>query len=59
MPVDGEEFGQKPIGSGPYVYEGLKSDQGREFASFVANPNYGSRPARVGLPRIQEVRKSS
>jgi ABC-type transport system substrate-binding protein len=55
-PVDGEEFAEKPIGSGPYVYDGRKSDMGREYAGFTANLNYGSRPSKIGLPRIQEVR---
>ncbi len=55
--VDGEAFAQKPVGSGPFLYEGIKvDDQGRQYAGFTANPNYGSRPSKLGLPRIQEVR---
>jgi ABC-type oligopeptide transport system substrate-binding subunit len=57
MPVDGEEFGQKPVGSGPFVYIGQQEDdQKRKYAGFTANPNYASRPSKIGLPRIQEVR---
>jgi ABC-type oligopeptide transport system substrate-binding subunit len=28
----------------------------REFLSFMANPAYGSRPSKVGLPRMKEIR---
>ncbi len=57
LPIDGEKFAQEPVGSGPYTYAGRKEDdQKRPYAGFVANPNYGSRPSKVGLPWIQEVR---
>jgi ABC-type transport system substrate-binding protein len=56
-PVDSEAFAQKPVGSGPFEYKGTKpDDQGREYTGFLANANYGSRPSKLGLPRIQEVR---
>jgi ABC-type transport system substrate-binding protein len=51
-----EEFARKPVGSGPFMYGGIKSDQEREYRQFVANPNYGSRPSKLGLPHVQEVR---
>ncbi len=55
MPLDGEEFGRKPVGSGPYVYVSPASEA-QEYALFLANPNYGSRSSKRGLPWIQEVR---
>jgi ABC-type oligopeptide transport system substrate-binding subunit len=54
--ADKEEFATKPVGSGPFQYEGRRTEQGREYASFVANPYYGSRAGKLGLPRIQEIR---
>jgi ABC-type transport system substrate-binding protein len=56
VPVDGEEFAKKPIGSGPFVYQQQRSEQARSYAAFEANANYGSRASKFGLPRIQEVR---
>jgi len=54
---DSEEFAQKPVGSGPFRYDGVRSEQqGLEYASFLANPGYSSRTGKLGLPRIQEVR---
>jgi peptide/nickel transport system substrate-binding protein len=56
-PVDSEAFATKPVGSGPFVFDGIRSDEAkRPYAGFTANPNYGSRPSKIGLPRIQEVR---
>jgi ABC-type transport system substrate-binding protein len=51
-----EAFARQPVGSGPYVYQGRKTEGGREYAVFKANPDYSRRPGRFGLPRIQEVR---
>ena len=53
-----KEFAKKPIGSGPFVFDGRLSEQGtgREFASFKANPHYGARDNRAGLPHIRELR---
>jgi peptide/nickel transport system substrate-binding protein len=54
---EGEGFAQKPVGSGAFQYAGTQSDQqGRVFALFLANPYYGSRASRYGLPRIREIR---
>jgi peptide/nickel transport system substrate-binding protein len=53
---DGEAFGAKPVGSGPFVYAGRRSEQGRNFAAFLPNPNYSARPSKSGMPRFREVR---
>ena len=50
------EFALDPTGSGPFVYHGRRTEDGREYAVFKANPNYGKRDGRFGLPRIQEIR---
>ena len=47
---------RKPISSGPYVYNGRTSENGRPYASFVFNPFYATRPGKEGLPRIREIR---
>src|SRR6185437_13436743 len=44
-----EEFAEKPIGSGPYIFGGVHSEAGRAYARFLANPNYSSRPSKFGL----------
>jgi peptide/nickel transport system substrate-binding protein len=54
--ADREEFAAKPVGSGPYQYEGRHTAGGSEYALFVANPSYGSRTGKRGLPQIQEIR---
>jgi peptide/nickel transport system substrate-binding protein len=57
MAVDSERFAQRPICSGPFCYEDTRSDEkGREYAGFNANPHYGVRAGKRGLPYIQEVR---
>jgi ABC-type transport system substrate-binding protein len=53
---DSEDFAKEPVGSGPFRYAGRKSEQGREYALFLANPQYGSRESKLGLPRIREIR---
>jgi ABC-type transport system substrate-binding protein len=56
--LDSTRFAQNPVGSGPFVYAGRKktpSNPPREYASFTANPNYGGRPGKEGLPHIREV----
>ena len=46
-----------PFGSGPFKYEGREQEGAdRECAVFRANPFYGQRAGRVGLPWIREVR---
>jgi ABC-type transport system substrate-binding protein len=51
-----KDFAEHPIGSGPYQYMGRKKTRdGREYAQFLANPNYGSRADRLGLPFIREI----
>jgi peptide/nickel transport system substrate-binding protein len=54
--VEREEFARRPVGSGPFTYEGTRSEGGREYAAFVANPSYGIRAGKSGLPHIQEIR---
>ena len=44
-----KEFAANPIGSGPYVYWGRRTEDGKEFAVFKANRSYGSRPGRIFL----------
>jgi ABC-type transport system substrate-binding protein len=53
---DSESFGARPVGSGPFVYAGRQSEQGRTFAAFVPNANYAARPGKFGMPRFREVR---
>ncbi len=50
------EFAVNPVGSGPFVYHGRRVVDGREYAVFKANPFYGKRTDRFGLPRIHEIR---
>jgi ABC-type oligopeptide transport system substrate-binding subunit len=49
-------FAKQPIGSGPYRFEGIRTDRGREYAGFLVNPGYTSRVGSGGLPRIREIR---
>lgn len=51
-----QEFARNPVGSGPFVYHGHKTEDGREYAIFKANPAYSKRTGHFGLPRIQEIR---
>jgi ABC-type transport system substrate-binding protein len=51
-----ENFGLNPVGSGPFVYAGSGSEQGRTFARFLANPYYGTRAGKLNWPRFREVR---
>jgi ABC-type transport system substrate-binding protein len=56
--IDSVEFAQKPVGSGPFLLEGEKTDAGlgRKYIAFAENPQFGSRPGRTGLPRARELR---
>jgi peptide/nickel transport system substrate-binding protein len=56
MDVTDEKFAQKPVGSGPFRLNGPSTEEGRPFLGFLANPYYGERPGKLGLPRIHEVR---
>ncbi len=53
--VGWDEFLKRPIGTGPYMLEGLKDyrevQEGEAYATLVANPNYWNR----GYPKIQKV----
>jgi ABC-type transport system substrate-binding protein len=53
---DSAAFAAHPLGSGPFVYDDkITKDNGRDCKVFVANPYYGTRPGKTGLPRMQEV----
>src|SRR5262249_28649910 len=53
---DDEKLAKEPVGSGPFVFRGKqKNNTGREYASFLASANYGSRAGRTALPRIPEI----
>jgi peptide/nickel transport system substrate-binding protein len=52
--ADDQGFGKNPIGSGPYKYDPEKSKPGEEMV-FIANPYYGTRPGKGGLPFIREI----
>src|SRR5262249_54368401 len=56
--VDSKEFAENPVGSGPYRLVGRRTDPGtgRPYVGFVANPAFGQRLNRSGLPHIREVR---
>jgi ABC-type transport system substrate-binding protein/tetratricopeptide (TPR) repeat protein len=51
-----EQFAEKPISSGPFLFGGPDTENGRPFVSFPANPHYGVRPDKPGLPRLKQVR---
>lgn len=48
-------FAAKPIGSGPYTVDGLKTEQGRQMLVLRANPQYGKRGTVSGLPAIRTL----
>ena len=51
------KFAERPFGSGPFKHEGEATDPvGGPFQSFKANPFYGARDGKRGLPRLSEVR---
>lgn len=50
-----EKFARAPVGSGPFVYQGMVKEHGRTYVVFKANPLYYGRPGRP-LPQIREVR---
>jgi hypothetical protein len=51
-----EAFARKPISSGPFTFGGRLSEDGREYVAFLANPHYGVRVDKLGLPLLKEVR---
>lgn len=55
LPVDGPEFALHPVGSGPFVYKTSDTSNGRKRVIFAANPHYGNRQGKIGLPRIREI----
>ena len=54
--TDSVAFAEHPLGSGPFVYGGTAIKDGRTCAYFTANPFYGARARRAGLPHLQEIR---
>lgn len=58
---DHQRFAEKPVGSGPYLFDGRKDEAGgvRPFIGFVESPHYGSRLGLTGQPRCREVRFSA
>jgi ABC-type oligopeptide transport system substrate-binding subunit len=54
--MDDPNFAAKPIGSGPFQYQGRKIENNREYAIFLANPNFGNRAGKEHRPLIREVR---
>jgi peptide/nickel transport system substrate-binding protein len=56
--ADDPEFARQPVGSGPFYYAGRERAgmPPAEYVVFKANPNYGTRPGKTGLPQIREVR---
>jgi ABC-type transport system substrate-binding protein len=60
--ADDEGFARQPFGTGPYRYEGREREPitrdgvARECAVFRANPHYGKRAGKFGLPWIREIR---
>ncbi len=53
--ANSEQFAMNPISSGPFVFGGQDSENGRLFVSFPANPYYGVRPDKEGLPRLKQA----
>jgi ABC-type transport system substrate-binding protein len=51
-----EAFAEKPVASGPFTYGGQDSEANRPYASFPANPYYGVRLEKPGLPRLKQIR---
>jgi ABC-type transport system substrate-binding protein len=55
--ADDPAFAANPYGTGPFRYEGREKEPGdREVAVFRANPQYGQRPGKFGLPWVREIR---
>jgi len=53
--ADSVKFAQQPIGSGPFAVGETGDIDGRSSRAFKANPHYGMRDSKRGLPRISEV----
>lgn len=49
--ITDKEFARHPVGSGPFRFTGNEAGK----CMFVANPHYGVREGREGLPRIREI----
>lgn len=53
--ADDRVFAEKPVGSGPYQYLGIKQGNRGDYAQFLANPTYGRRAGKQDLPRVQAI----
>jgi len=53
---DSAAFAEHPLGSGPFVYGGTGKKDGHDCVYFTANPYYGARKDKAGLPHLQEIR---
>jgi peptide/nickel transport system substrate-binding protein len=53
--ADDPDFAKHPVGTGPYVYAGRKTEGGRTYAVFRVNPHYqrGSQPAPGSIREIR------
>ena len=56
--LSSEAFAKRPVGSGPFVLQGEKTDSslGRKYIAFAENPHYANRVGKAGLPRLREIR---
>ena len=54
--ADDDGFAKNPFGSGPFKYDGREQEGDRQCAVFRANPFYGQRAGKLGLPWIRELR---
>lgn len=56
--VDDLEFSSRPIGTGPYRFQGVTTDPktGGRTLTLTDNPNFSKTPDRTGLPVLREVR---
>jgi ABC-type transport system substrate-binding protein len=53
--ADDPEFAKHPVGTGPFVYAGRKTEDGRTYAVFRANPHY-LRGGQASPGPIREIR---
>lgn len=53
---DDDAFARKPVGSGPFMFQRVSTEGGRQYAVFAANPQYSQRLNRASLPQLKEVR---
>jgi peptide/nickel transport system substrate-binding protein len=56
--IDDAEFSARPVGTGPFRYQGVSSDPktGARTLTLADNPGYARTKDRTGLPHLREVR---